>query len=164
MAMDGFASFHYINGPVPVSPPAGTLSPSLNTPKLSSHLPETNHAEIFAHERSSSPLLLLHLPATGNEARDQNTPRTLETASAFISIQARGKCTCRWRHRSPHGSSPEDVMRALGKDWNGHWNSHHQVMEYLYDTLAFRIRLAAIVAPSLYPTMPSTSGFFSNVS
>jgi hypothetical protein len=28
MAFDGAASFHYINGPVPVLPPDGTLSPS----------------------------------------------------------------------------------------------------------------------------------------
>ncbi|CAG8096689.1 unnamed protein product [Penicillium olsonii] len=37
--------------------------------------------------------------------------------------------------KAPHGSSPEDVMRALGKDWDGHWINHQQVMDYLYDTL-----------------------------
>lgn len=37
--------------------------------------------------------------------------------------------------KAPRGSSPEDVMRALGKDWDGHWINHQQVMDYLYDTL-----------------------------
>jgi hypothetical protein len=31
--MDGFASFHYINGPVPVSPPAGKIPSSPNANK-----------------------------------------------------------------------------------------------------------------------------------
>lgn len=58
--------------------------------------------------------------------------------------------------KSPHGSSPEDIMRALGKDWDGHWNNHHQVMDYLYDTLEKNPDIEGIVGYSEGATMASS--------
>lgn len=58
--------------------------------------------------------------------------------------------------KSPHGSCPEDVMRALGKDWDGHWNNHHQVMEYLYDTLEKNPDIEGIIGYSEGATMAAS--------
>jgi hypothetical protein len=58
--------------------------------------------------------------------------------------------------KAPHGSSPEDVMRALGKDWEGHWNNHYQVMEYLYDTLEKHPDIEGIIGYSEGATMAAS--------
>lgn len=58
--------------------------------------------------------------------------------------------------KSPHGSCPEDAMRALGKDWDGHWNNHHQVMEYLYDTLEKNPDIEGIAGYSEGATMAAS--------
>ncbi|KAJ5411598.1 uncharacterized protein N7487_005957 [Penicillium crustosum] len=110
MAMDGFASFHYINGPVPVSPPAGF----------------TEYFGIGPHYRWLE---------DGGVAEDSMISRV---------------------RKSPHGSSPEDAMRALGKDWDGHWNNHHQVMKYLYDTLEKNPDIEGIIGYSEGATMAAS--------
>ena len=58
--------------------------------------------------------------------------------------------------KAPHGSSPEDVMRALGKDWDGRWNNHHQVMDYLYDTLDKHPDIEGIIGYSEGATMAAS--------
>ncbi|OQE32368.1 hypothetical protein PENFLA_c001G07685 [Penicillium flavigenum] len=110
MAIDSFASFHYINGPVPVSPPAG-----------------------FAEYFGIGP----HY-------------RWLEDGGV-----AEGSMISRVR-KFPHGSCPEDAVRALGKDWDGHWNNHYQVMEYLYDTLDKNPDIEGIVGYSEGATMAAS--------
>lgn len=58
--------------------------------------------------------------------------------------------------KAPHGACPEDVMRALGKDWDGHWNNHQQVMDYLYDTLDKNPDIEGIVGYSEGATMAAS--------
>ncbi|KAK4861104.1 hypothetical protein LT330_004020 [Penicillium expansum] len=123
MAMDGFASFHYINGPVPVSPPAGTIPASSNADKSRRSLGFTEYFGIGPHYRWLE---------DGGVAEDSMISRV---------------------RKSPHGSSPEDVMRALGKGWDGRWLNHHQVMEYLYDTLEKNPDIEGIVGYSEGATM-----------
>lgn len=121
--MDGFASFHYINGPVPVSPPAGTIPASSNADKSRRSLGFTEYFGIGPHYRWLE---------DGGVAEDSMISRV---------------------RKSPHGSSPEDVMRALGKGWDGRWLNHHQVMEYLYDTLEKNPDIEGIVGYSEGATM-----------
>lgn len=58
--------------------------------------------------------------------------------------------------KSPHGSCPEDVMRALGNGWDGRWINHHQVMEYLYDTLEKNPDIDGIIGYSEGATMAAS--------
>jgi hypothetical protein len=58
--------------------------------------------------------------------------------------------------KAPHGASPEDVMRALGKDFDGHWINHHQVMEYLYDILEKNPDIEGIIGYSEGATMAAS--------
>jgi dienelactone hydrolase len=58
--------------------------------------------------------------------------------------------------KAPHGSSPEGVMRTLGKDWDGSWNNHHQVMDYLYDTLEKHPDIEGIIGYSEGATMAAS--------
>jgi dienelactone hydrolase len=58
--------------------------------------------------------------------------------------------------KAPHGSSPEEVMRALGKDWDGRWNNHQQVMDYLYNTLEKNPDIDGIVGYSEGATMAAS--------
>ena len=58
--------------------------------------------------------------------------------------------------KSPHGSCPEDAIRDLGKGWDGHWNNHHQVMKYLYDTLDKNPDIEGIVGYSEGATMAAS--------
>ena len=58
--------------------------------------------------------------------------------------------------KSPHGSCPEDVMRALGNGWDGRWVNHHQVMEYLYDTLERNPDIEGIIGYSEGATMAAS--------
>ncbi|KAJ5799991.1 CAZyme family CE5 [Penicillium psychrosexuale] len=110
MATDGFASFHYINGPVLVSPPAGF----------------TEYFGIGPHYRWLE---------DGGVAENSMISRV---------------------RKSPHGSCPEDVMRALGNGWDGRWINHHQVMEYLYDTLEKNPDIEGIIGYSEGATMAAS--------
>lgn len=58
--------------------------------------------------------------------------------------------------KAPHGASPEDVMRALGKDWDGRWNNHREVMDYLYDTLEKNPDIDGIIGYSEGATMAAS--------
>lgn len=58
--------------------------------------------------------------------------------------------------KSPHGQSPEDAMRALGEGWDGRWNNHQQVMDYLYDTLEKNPDIAGVIGYSEGATMAAS--------
>ncbi|CAG8336061.1 unnamed protein product [Penicillium salamii] len=58
--------------------------------------------------------------------------------------------------KAPHGASPEDVMRALGKDWDGRWNNHREVIDYLYDTLEKNPDIDGIIGYSEGATMAAS--------
>lgn len=58
--------------------------------------------------------------------------------------------------KAPHGSSPEDIMRALGKDWDGRWLNHHQVIDFLYDILEKNPDIDGIMGYSEGATMAAS--------
>jgi hypothetical protein len=58
--------------------------------------------------------------------------------------------------KAPQGSSPEDVMRTLGEDWDGRWSNHQQVMDYLYDTLEKNPDIEGIIGYSEGATMAAS--------
>ncbi|KAJ6081019.1 hypothetical protein N7499_005893 [Penicillium canescens] len=58
--------------------------------------------------------------------------------------------------KAPHGQSPEDAMRTLGEGWDGRWNNHQQVMDYLYDILEKNPDIAGVIGYSEGATMAAS--------
>ncbi|KAJ5747241.1 uncharacterized protein N7511_008937 [Penicillium nucicola] len=58
--------------------------------------------------------------------------------------------------KAPHGQSPEDAMRTLGEGWDGQWNNHQEVMDYLYDILEKNPDIAGVIGYSEGATMAAS--------
>ncbi|CAG8195879.1 unnamed protein product [Penicillium salamii] len=129
LSLDGSADFHYLNGPVPVMPPDGTFRSRTKYWRANAHCSHLGFAEYFGvgpHYRWLE---------DGGVAEESMISRV---------------------RKAPHGASPEDIMRALGKDWDGRWNNHREVMDYLYDTLEKNPDIDGIIGYSEGATMAAS--------